>query len=149
MLTTEAIEQRDALRNVLSHVGLRGSSAGGFLAQVKKRGDHDGIKLFDEMAEFARAHYPELLAGRTGESGGKGDYEQALFDRLRQGFSEPPSRHAPEVMELASEMMGPDPFDTDDDKTASEVIGKAVKMDPNDPFSEMVPFSAKLSPDLR
>ena len=82
------------------------------------------------------------MAASTGSSTGQGDHEQALFQRLKDGFKAAPSKHSEEVVELAQEMAGPDFHDTADDKSASEAIGQQVSVDPDDPFSEMVPFAA-------
>lgn len=141
LLTTEHAETMDSMRNLLAHFGYSGRGASGFLSAVKKYRDHDNIRNFDEMAEFAKRYYPDLLAANTGSSTGEGDHEQALFQRLKDGFSPPPSKHSQEVVALATEMAGPNFLDTSDDKTA-EQAKEAILVDPDDPFSDVVPFAA-------
>ena len=106
-LTQHTTETNHAMRELLAQFGYTGRQASGFLSSLQRQRDTAGIRNWDQMAEYAASYYPELLAGSNGESTGKGDNEYALFTRLKQGFQPPPSKHAPEVMELAMQMAGP------------------------------------------
>ena len=109
MLSTEANETNDDLRNLLSHFGHSGRKAGVFVAAVRrnhnKGGDHDKIHGFDEMAEIASRDYPRLLDSESGESVGSGDIEHALIERLKRGFDVPPTKTDDSVVDLARDML--------------------------------------------
>ncbi|MGV3485959.1 MAG: LPD1 domain-containing protein [Planctomycetaceae bacterium] len=131
MMNQEASETTHALRNVLSAFGHNGKAASAFISNLRHKRDYSGIAGFDEMAEYAAKYHPELLAGRTGESSGVGDKEQAFFNRLRSGFDSGYAKHSPEVLEMASQMAGSSFFDDDNWKEDPHQI-------------EGVPFAASM-----
>jgi phospholipid N-methyltransferase len=110
-LNSEASGDTDALREVLSNFGHKGKAASAFISNLRHKRDYTSIPGFDEMAEYAKKYHPQLLAGRTGESTAAGDFEQAFFDRLRQGFTAGYAKHSPEVLEMAAQMAGSSFFD--------------------------------------
>lgn len=137
MRQTEYSEELDDFQQLLGFYGIKGPKVGGFISGLKRStGDYSTVKAFDELARTAREENPRLLATRRGASDKSGDDENALWNKLRQGFPEVPVKNSPETMQLAKEMW--------DSATASKAsnAGGAVLVDPDDPFSEYVPFSA-------
>lgn len=93
----------------------------------------DKIPGFDEMVEYARNHYPQLLNSQSsGESVGKGDDENALVQAIIKGRMDIPQQpwHS-EVIEEARKRIGP--------TLAAAGNAPEFVQDPDDP--EYVPFS--------
>lgn len=146
LLTQERNDVLDGMRNLLSQFGYNGKKASRFLSSLKRQRDYSGIAQFDEMADYARKYHPELLSTQTGASDKSGDDEALLFKRLKEGFPPAPSKHDPEVIELASEMAGTQFMgDYDDYTRGTKTIGKQVLENPDDPFSDFVPFAASFA----
>jgi hypothetical protein len=101
------MDDRDAALNLLAQFGLKGTKVAPFISSLRHKRDHTNIAGFDEMTEYAQKYHPEMLTAETGESYGKSDGEQALFNRLRGGFPSPPAKFSDEVLNLAAEMAGP------------------------------------------
>lgn len=132
-ISQERAETTHAMRELLANFGHTGKKASAFISNLRHKRDHSQITGFDEMAEYAAKYHPNLLSVERGESGTTGDIEQALFNRLREGFPGPPAKHSEEVIELAGQMAGSSSYfdDSDDDYL-------------NDPLQQIddVPFSA-------
>lgn len=141
MIDTERREQLDDMRQLLGHFGLKGKAAAGWLSSLKRMRDYSKIPAFDEMVDHARKYMPAILAGETGESDKGGDDESRLFSRLQEGFPAPPAKHDADVIALAQEMAGTQ-FMDDHDDYKPRTVGKQVLENPDDPFSDFVPFAA-------
>lgn len=108
MMVTEAQETNDGLRQLLGHFGFSGNKTGLIVRRIRnahaKGGDADMLARFDQMVDMAKRDIPHLLNTRQGESTGSGDYEHALFERLRKGFEKIPTKTDERVLALAKQM---------------------------------------------
>jgi hypothetical protein len=141
LLSTEANNTNDDLRNLLANFGYSGKKAGHIIATARRKYDHDQIVGFDEMAEMAKRDYPQLLAGRVGESVGRGDHEQALLERLRKGFELPPTKNDDRVFKLAKEM-----FQSYQNRNHEFHPDDEWEPDLNDPYYD--PFGERVDPSV-
>lgn len=146
MLTTEASESNESLRELLSHFGYKGKKTGQIITAARRAGDGNSISRFDEMVDMARNNYPQLLRHSTGSMAGAGDDEQALLNRLQDGFTKPPSKTSPEVFDLAHQMFksAGKPEDFDDEFDPEWDLSPESRAMP----LEAVPFSASPWSDI-
>lgn len=106
----EATTYNDAVRNVLSNFGYDSQKISALISQIAKTanrgGDYESLtgkakRKFDQMAEYAKDHYPWILGGQSGESEGIGDTEYEFFEVLRNGFKPIPAQFSEEVLSEA------------------------------------------------
>lgn len=110
-INREAADRSNAIKSVLGAFGHNGKKAYAFVEKLRKQRDHNKVPGFDEMAEYAKRYHPELLASTSGSMYGDGDFEQAVFDGLKEGFDKRYAKHSPEVLEMAAGMAGSSFFD--------------------------------------
>jgi len=111
VVNQESKERSNAIKSVLGAFGHTGKQAYTFIQKLRKQSDYDKVPGFDEMAEYAAKYHPELLASTTGSMHGDGDFEQAVFDGLKEGFDKQYPKHSPAVLEMAAQMAGSSFFD--------------------------------------
>ncbi|MCD0459111.1 LPD1 domain-containing protein [Roseiconus lacunae] len=130
MISDEVSESNDDLRNLLANFGYAGKRTGQIISAARRASDGNSIARFDEMTDMARRSYGHLLKHDRGASSGRGDAEQALLNRLKDGFAKPPTRFDERVLSLANEMFRSagkpadfdDAFDTSFDFGANDVF---------------------------
>jgi hypothetical protein len=111
VVNQESKERSNAIKSVLGAFGHTGKQAYTFIQKLRKQSDYDKVPGFDEMAEYAAKYHPELLASTAGSMHGDGDFEQAVFDGLKEGFDKQYPKHSPAVLEMAAQMAGSSFFD--------------------------------------
>lgn len=127
-LSEQTNEHNNALRQVMTNFG---KHWGLVSARLKKGADYDQIRGFDQMAGYARAHFPQLLGVGQGESDSGSD-EERLAKALKEGLRGMPNPWDRSVIEAAQQQMAPA-------MAGEELTGYSG--DPNDP--EYVPFSVR------
>lgn len=81
-------------------------SRNSLLKAIRSGADPSTILHFDEMVEFAQREYPGAITYGGGESE-TGSAEDGLYKLLNEGLRDNVSPHSPEVIDQASEMVGP------------------------------------------
>lgn len=108
-LTEQVTATNDSFRQLLGQFGYSGARAAGMIRAARNAADLDSFQRagypLDKMAQMIDSD-PHTYAGMTkfiqGESTGRQDTEQALFQRLKEGgLVQPPARHDPRVVEDA------------------------------------------------
>lgn len=142
MLSTEHEESNQDLRELLSHFGYTGKRTGQIITAARRAGDGNAISRFDEMVDMAANNYPQLLQHSSGAWSGRGDNEQALLNRLQDGFKKAPTRTSDEVFDLAKSMFTSPgkPTDFDDEFDPEWDLTPEQKED-----LDSVPFAAALN----
>jgi hypothetical protein len=78
--------------------------------KIRGGSDVDHLPAFDEMADFARANFPHVLARRRTESG-TGSAEEQLVELIKEGVQPLPKPWDDAVLQQAISYVGPGWFE--------------------------------------
>jgi len=100
-LKQEIEEWNEGLKGIFGGVSKgRGQSLNSLALKVSRAEDPMSITGFDEYVDFARKHFPHIVANKWGE-------EEGLMEAFRTGIKPIPNIDSQEVIERAVDMLGP------------------------------------------
>lgn len=99
-LKQETEEWNEGLRGIFGGISAKGQALGSMIQKVGRAQDPMSIVGFDEYVDFARRHFPHIVANKWGE-------EEGLMEAFRTGIKPVPKIDSQEVIERAVDMLGP------------------------------------------
>lgn len=131
-MKSQAEEHNTAVREIMAQFTKRGH--GGIAAALSKGADPTKIRGFDEMVDYAARAFPHIVSHVASESE-SGSSEEGLVKALTKGIQPVPQPWDDDVIDRASEMVGPHFWESGNEDTDHAMAGAD--------HEEEIPFSVR------